>query len=179
VGMAAKIATKDKGILIRSSNWPRRSGGHSSPDSTRFSRWLPSSTARPLRKVLLRSLVLLLAAACVAASAPDRASPAQLQPIRAYIKDGWHNLMRSNSRLAQAAIDPKFPRSNGGRWPVYICSQEDVQRVGASLRAAMSPEDFASIELRKLPADHREVKEQGLLYLPHPYVVPGGRFNEM
>jgi len=123
--------------------------------------------------------VLLLAGACVAASAPERASPAQLQSIRAYIKDGWHNLMRSNSRLAQAAIDPKFPRSNGGRWPVYICSQEDVQRVEASLRAAMSPEDFASIELRKLPADHREVKEQGLLYLPHPYVVPGGRFNEM
>ena len=30
-----------------------------------------------------------------------------------------------------------------------------------------------------LPADPLTVKEHGLLYLPHPYVVPGGRFNEM
>src|SRR5215471_20156946 len=118
VGMAAKIATKNKGILIRSSTRPLRLGGNSSPDSPRFSHSLASSIAGPLRKVLLRSLVLLLAASCLAASAPERASPAQLQSIRAYIKDGWHNLMRSNSHLAQAAIDPKFPRSNGGRWPV-------------------------------------------------------------
>src|SRR5262249_33698449 len=51
--------------------------------------------------------------------------------------------------------------------------------IQASHRPAMSPSDFASIELRKLPANAIEVNEQGLLYLPHPYVVPGGRFNEM
>jgi alpha,alpha-trehalase len=123
--------------------------------------------------------MLFLPSSGVTASAPDRASPAQLQSIRIYIKDGWRNLMRSNSRLAQAAVDPKFPPPAGGRWPVYISSTEDAQRVEASLRAAMPPGDFALIELRKLPADPREVKQQGLLYLPHPYVVPGGRFNEM
>jgi alpha,alpha-trehalase len=35
------------------------------------------------------------------------------------------------------------------------------------------------IELRTLRADTREANEHGLLYLPRPYVVPGGRFNEM
>src|SRR3989442_6807684 len=48
-----------------------------------------------------------------------------------------------------------------------------------TLRSQMCQESFAKIELRQLPDDTREIKEQGLLYLPRPYVVPGGRFNEM
>jgi alpha,alpha-trehalase len=43
----------------------------------------------------------------------------------------------------------------------------------------MPQESFAKIELRQLPDDPGEVREHGLLYLPYPYVVPGGRFNEM
>src|SRR5262249_13005849 len=132
-----------------------------------------------MRKALVKPLALLLVLTGTLASAPDRASPEQLQSIRKYIKDGWRSLMRSNVRLAQAAIDPKFPPAAGGRWPVYICQDEDLSRVEASLRAAMSVSDFASIQLRKLPGNALDVKEPGLLYLPHPYVVPGGRFNEM
>ncbi len=30
-----------------------------------------------------------------------------------------------------------------------------------------------------MPDDPTAIREHGLLYLPHPYVVPGGRFNEM
>src|SRR5262249_44808880 len=33
--------------------------------------------------------------------------------------------------------------------------------------------------LRPLPANPGLIHEHGLLYLPRPYVVPGGRFNEM
>jgi alpha,alpha-trehalase len=43
----------------------------------------------------------------------------------------------------------------------------------------MSPENYARIVLRPLPDDTREISEPGLVYLPNPYVVPGGRFNEM
>lgn len=39
--------------------------------------------------------------------------------------------------------------------------------------------DFGRIELRRLPEETSVISEQGLLYLPRPYVVPGGRFNEM
>src|SRR5437588_8441420 len=35
------------------------------------------------------------------------------------------------------------------------------------------------IELRSLPQDPASIRDHGLLYLPHAYVVPGGRFNEM
>src|SRR5215472_16637672 len=101
-----------------------------------------------MRKALIKPLALLLVLTGTLASPPDRASPEQLQSIRKYIKDGWRNLTRSNARLAQAAIDPKFPPAAGGRWPVYICSDEDFRRIEVSLRPAMSSSDFASIELR-------------------------------
>jgi alpha,alpha-trehalase len=47
------------------------------------------------------------------------------------------------------------------------------------LRAELGERELATIALRPLPANPGELKEHGLLYLPHPYVVPGGRFNEM
>jgi len=43
----------------------------------------------------------------------------------------------------------------------------------------MTAEDLARIELRVLPAGRAMPADPGLLYLPRPYVVPGGRFNEM
>ncbi len=54
------------------------------------------------------------------------------------------------------------------------------------IRAQVDPEELERIELRVLPENIREQPQQldgggshGLLYLPCPYVVPGGRFNEM
>ncbi|HKQ51045.1 MAG TPA: trehalase family glycosidase [Pyrinomonadaceae bacterium] len=126
--------------------------------------------------------VSMLALSLPAAPVPSReqASAAQLRAIQKYIKDSWHTLTRSNAQLAKAAVDPKFhPADANYRWPVYIPERENLQRVEQGLRAQMKPEDFARIELRRLPADPREIREQGLLYLPNPYVVPGGRFNEM
>jgi alpha,alpha-trehalase len=110
----------------------------------------------------------------------DRATARQLQAIQKYIKQSWHTLTRSNAQLAKAAVDPKFhPSQADYRWPVYVPNNENVQRIEQTLRSQMKPEDFAHIELRPLPRDLREIREPGLLYLPHPYVVPGGRFNEM
>ena len=87
--------------------------------------------------------------------------------------------MRSNARLADAAVDPKFRSTADSRWPVYLSRKENMKQVEATLRSQMSQESFAKIELRQMPDDPREIKDQGLLFLPYPYVVPGGRFNEM
>jgi len=78
-----------------------------------------------------------------------------------------------------AAADPKHKEPADGRWPVYLPADEDLGRVADELRAQMSPADFARIALRDLPAGLASVREPGLLYLPLPYVVPGGRLNEM
>jgi alpha,alpha-trehalase len=51
--------------------------------------------------------------------------------------------------------------------------------VDKALGAALSPTERAKIELRTLPEGPLPADQHGLLYLPRPYVVPGGRFNEM
>jgi alpha,alpha-trehalase len=133
-------------------------------------------------KVTLSITAVLLALTFTApvASAPQsqRASAAQFQAIRRYIKQSWNTLTRSKAQLATAAVDPKFKRAEG-RWPVYVPAREDVGRIEQALRAQMTADDLARIELRRLPGDASQVGEPGLLYLPRPYVVPGGRFNEM
>lgn len=103
----------------------------------------------------------------------------QLRAIDDYISRSWHTLTRSNRDVAHAAVDPKFPLGPRQRSLVYVPAKENLDPIVSSLRSQISAEDFATIEVRQLPANLDEVKEPGLLYLPHPYVVPGGRFNEM
>ena len=92
-------------------------------------------------------------------------------------------LTRSNRTLATSAVDPKFHSEPNGRWPVYISAAEDRMRVEAQLRREIQPEDLRLIDLRSLPRltgqASGQIEMPGLLYLPQPYVVPGGRFNEM
>lgn len=138
-----------------------------------------TSTVRTSLALLIACLAALsLATPRAAANRPPRATEQQLSALRQYIKTSWQTLKRSNERLAQAAVDPKSPPPPGGRWPVYVSRKENVQEIERSLRAQMPAEDFARIEIRQLP-ESGEIRDHGLLYLPRPYVVPGGRFNEM
>jgi alpha,alpha-trehalase len=105
------------------------------------------------------------------------ASPSQ--SILDYIKQTWSVLTRSNRDLAKAAIDPKFQPLPDGRWPVYVARGDDLQKVKKGLRNEMPSADFQKIEIQQLPEDIPSIRAHGLLYLPRPYVVPGGRFNEM
>ena len=113
------------------------------------------------------------------ASPADALSPARVAAVRAYIKNAWTTLTRSTRDLAKAAPDPKFPRRAEQPWPVYLPVEEDGARVQSELKATMTAEDLAKIELHTLPAGGAMPADPGLLYLPRPYVVPGGRFNEM
>ncbi|MGE5645194.1 MAG: trehalase family glycosidase [Acidobacteriota bacterium] len=88
----------------------------------------------------------------LAALAAAYASECALLPeIRQYIKKSWTTLRRSNADLLASASDTKVGQS--GKVILY------------------TPET--------LPRDPESIKTPGLLYLPKPYVVPGGRFNEM
>jgi alpha,alpha-trehalase len=119
------------------------------------------------------------AMAAYLAAAPALGTAPPPMPIFEYIKQTWKVLTRSHRNLAAEAADPKFPPVPGGRRSVYVGSGEDVLQVKAQLRTEMERPDFEKIEIQRLPEDLSQLKEQGLLYLPHPYVVPGGRFNEM
>ncbi len=140
-------------------------------DRTRFKRALASSLA----------VVLLVASSFPARAqeAGERATAAQLAAVRRYIKQSWRTLARSNRQLAEAAVDPKFPPLEGNRRPVYVARTENFAAIQDRLRAELPADALARIALRQLPEQGGETAEPGLLYLPHPYVVPGGRFNEM
>ena len=126
---------------------------------------------RRIRYLLPLGFALLLAGQTVPKKQPE--------PIQDYIRRTWHALTRSNHDLAAAAVDPKFKPLPNGRWLVYIPATENLQLVTARLKREMRPGDFRKIEIRRLPKNTLTVAQQGLLYLPRPYVVPGGRFNEM
>jgi alpha,alpha-trehalase len=115
-----------------------------------------------------------------APAAPTQASEtARLAKLRAYIHDTWPVLTRSLRDLPRAAIDPKADHRPGTPWPVYLPPDTDAAEIDAALRAVLPPDARATIVLRNLPALPAFDVPSGLLYLPHPYVVPGGRFNEM
>ena len=102
-----------------------------------------------------------------------------LEKIRTYIKHTWKTLTRSPKDLLAAAADPKIEHKLDQPWLVYISPQEDLDRIKISLQQILTPEEWQQLELRILPAEVESIEEHGLLYLPHSYVVPGGRFNEM
>jgi alpha,alpha-trehalase len=126
-----------------------------------------------------RPVLLLLALVTVRAATQDRPTPQQLDALRQYIKTSWSTLTRTMKDLPAAAHDPKLPRSPAQPWPVYLSPKEDREQRARELRAALSEREMAEVELKVLPTDPLTITEHGLLYLPQPYVVPGGRFNEM
>lgn len=133
-----------------------------------------------LRKFLSASYALVALTAAAAALYAQSSSPAATTPdILAYIKQTWTTLTRSNKDLPKAAVDPKFHPGPDGRWPVYVPRSENATEIASSLGREFPAETFKTIDIRPLPEDISHLSAQGLLYLPNPYVVPGGRFNEM
>lgn len=133
----------------------------------------------------VKGMIRVAAVAAVAAMAQDGTtsrgvvSSDPVASIERYIRENWKTLERSDKDLAKAAVDPKFKPLGNGKWPVYVPDGEDLAAIETRLRRDMAPGDFARIELRRLPRGGKDPAVQGLLYLPRPYVVPGGRFNEM
>ncbi|MBI3549765.1 MAG: alpha,alpha-trehalase [Elusimicrobia bacterium] len=105
------------------------------------------------------------------------ATSAQLSEIRAYIRQAWSMLTRSPASLVRAAADPKF-LAKSEKPVVYVPSEEDVLTVPKRLQQTVPAEELTRIRFKPLPAGG-VIPAPGLLYLPNPYVVPGGRFNEM
>ncbi|MFP5228890.1 MAG: trehalase family glycosidase [Acidobacteriota bacterium] len=95
-------------------------------------------------------------------------------PIDNYIASAWGTLRRSMLECT-TLVDPKVTTK-----PVLYLPQDfsEPQEVAAL-------EQKCGIHVERLPVkiDHLgqaiNLPSQGLLYLPNPYVVPGGRFNEM
>ncbi|KTD61078.1 Alpha,alpha-trehalase [Legionella spiritensis] len=96
--------------------------------------------------------------------------------VRLYIDQSWTDLTRSHSNVLLSKIDEKLP---DGKAIMYLPPGEDLARVKREINKEIQGKTGHTIELRYLPEEVSRIRQHGLLYLPHPYVVPGGRFNEM
>lgn len=121
---------------------------------------------------------------------------ADMQAMAAYIKHKWAELTRGTDSLFLGMLnDDKVPMRDGARPVLYVSRHEDQKSVAKRLKElragvlariadgslkGFTAETIPEIDLRVLPEDFTAIKDDrhGLLYLPHPYVVPGGRFNE-
>ena len=139
---------------------------------------------RTVPSILRRRLIVAVCAievACTLIAGPSQSLPddSHLQRLRGYIKMSWTTLSRSIRDLPQALPDPKIPRKPGQPWLLYISPRESRTRVHSELADVLDASAMKDIEIRTLPRNVLSIREHGLLYLPRPYVVPGGRFNEM
>ncbi len=134
---------------------------------------------RDIRTLGVAAIVLSLAHAPAVGAEPPPLTSERVEAVKAHIRRAWADLTRTKRDLLAAAADPKLDRPPGRPWPVYLSRKESYAGVARELEAALGPDGWGRIDLRRLPKRTASLPEHGLLYLPNPYVVPGGRFNEM
>nr|WP_238149821.1 trehalase family glycosidase [Dyella jiangningensis] len=104
------------------------------------------------------------------AATPDPAK------TRAYIDHAWTTLTRSQEDCA-ALVDTKVTSHPVLYMPADLPVPPQVADVGKRCGVDVRPLPHKVQQLGDI--DTNALPQQGLLYLPHPYVVPGGFFNEM
>jgi alpha,alpha-trehalase len=132
------------------------------------------------RHALLIALAVLIfpSGEAVRSPVPRSADPAQSdQNILSYIAESWHTLTRSTEDC-KSLVDPKL---GGAQEPIlYLPRNTEVPPevrtllIQCKVRIEVLPKKI--LHLGDISPDSLP---PGLLFLPHPYVVPGGKFNEM
>ena len=121
-------------------------------------------------RIFMLLVALAFASGTAAATRPD---PAR---THAYIDHAWDTLTRSLddcSALADSKVSTHSVLYVPANLPVTAQLRGVAKRCDVSLRTLPRViGKLGDIDATQLPM-------QGLLYLPHPYVVPGGFFNEM
>lgn len=126
---------------------------------------------------LLAVISTLIFAVAFSSAQGTAAAPASSRDIRAYISDTWKTLTR-DPLSCEALIDTKVPPGKSVLYvPQALKSDPKIHTAARNCKIELRPLPFAkpnpsTVDLSRLP-------QHGLLYLPNPYVVPGGRFNEM
>jgi len=100
------------------------------------------------------------------------------QGIVTYIAESWRKLTRSTEDCA-SLVDPKL--ANITKTVVYLprhmrpTARLEALQTECKVQIEILPREI--VHLGDISPD--SLPHPGLLYLPNPYVVPGGRFNEM
>lgn len=128
------------------------------------------------RHAFLTAVFALWTIVSAAQTAPASAANG-LDDIRAYIRNAWQTLSRSTAECHSATDE----RKQQSKPVIYFPAGQPLPPVAADLAKR------CGVEVRQLPKvitgpgqfDPDNFSPHGVLYLPNPYVVPGGMFNEM
>jgi len=123
----------------------------------------------------LTHLFLVAALPAFSAQAPGPAAPDSQATLR-YIHAAWDPLTRSVTDCA-ALTDTKVAAVPVLYLPAGFASPPEVAAAAERCHARVVALPRRIQKLGDVRSE--ELSMPGLLYLPHPYVVPGGRFNEM
>lgn len=130
---------------------------------------------------LLAGCLLGAAAGAGAQQAKAPAPPPALTPgaaqgvaIDRYIRGAWDTLTRSMN-LCTSLADPKVTARPILYLPADLAEPARVAELPRECRVRV---ERLPVKIERMGQDLPPL-QPGLLYLPHPYVVPGGRFNEM
>jgi len=112
----------------------------------------------------------------VSAESDSAVAAPGLEPILDYIAKSWDTLTRSMEECT-TVVDPKLAENSVLYLPAELAVPSNIAEM----------QKRCHIQVKSLPEkitqpgqiDPGTLDPQGLLYLEHNYVVPGGRFNEM
>jgi alpha,alpha-trehalase len=137
-----------------------------------------NSTARRLWSPLTLAplLLLIVSLPCGAAENSSPKGNGEVTKIKAYIASAWDTLTRSMTDCKSVA-DPKLSAPSVLYLPAGFAVPPAVQRLQQACNVKVENLPFAIHGPGE--ADPDKFATHGLLYLENPYVVPGGRFNEM
>jgi len=99
-----------------------------------------------------------------------------LEPILNYIAKTWDTLTRSMEECS-TVVDPKLAENSVLYLPAEMTVPAQVQDL--QKRCHIQVKSLPEKITRPGQINTATLDPQGLLYLEHKYVVPGGRFNEM
>lgn len=122
------------------------------------------------------SLSVMCPALAGAAEPPAPGAEQRIDATLTYIAGAWSTLTRSMNEC-KTLLDPKNLGGSALYFPADFTVPSDLAGLPKSCpvhfeRLPRVIHDLGEIDVRK-------IQPPGLLYLPHPYVVPGGMFNEM
>ncbi|EIM01696.1 trehalase [Rhodanobacter denitrificans] len=120
-------------------------------------------------------IILLLVSCAFAAALPARQAP-DAQQTQAYIHRAWATLTRSMDDCS-ALGDPKLGVPPVLYLPANLPPPAELATLKRRCKVDVHVLPRAIDQLGDIAPS--SLPRQGLLYLPHPYVVPGGFFNEM
>jgi len=125
-------------------------------------------------KIIVIILTLLFALSGGASAQAQQAN--NISDLLAYIDQSWDALTRSPVDC-KTVMDVRVPEHSLLYLPVDYPEPASVKELQAKCKIAVEPLPQRITSLGSLNMDNSP--RQGVLYLPNPYVVPGGFLNEM